>query len=80
MIGFIHMDKHNVNSSIMCIIMNKLHNTELKSKFLSYLIANKNVVLNKVEILGYIKKELLWIILKLDVMIKKYYILLNVNI
>lgn len=53
------MDKHNVNSSIMCIIMNKLHNTELKSKFLSYLIANRNVVLNKVEILGYIKKELL---------------------
>ena len=53
------LDKHDVNSSIMCIIMNKLHNTELKNKFLNYLIANRNVVLNKVEIVGYIKNELL---------------------
>jgi len=38
--------------------MNKLNNVDKKNKFLNYLINNRNVVLDKFDVISYIKGEL----------------------
>ena len=52
------LDRHLLNANIIGVIMNKLNNVEKKNKFLNYLINNRNVVLDKFDVISYIKGEL----------------------
>ena len=52
------LDRHLLNSNIIGVIMNKLNNVDKKNKFLNYLINNRNIILDKSEVISYIKSEL----------------------
>lgn len=39
------LDYQNFKSNIISIVMNKLGNDEVKNKFLSYMIENRNVII-----------------------------------
>lgn len=39
------LDHQNFRADIISIVMNKLNNNEIKNKFLSYMIENRNVVI-----------------------------------
>lgn len=52
------LDKHLLNANIIGVIMNKVNSVDKKNKFLNYLINNRNVILNKVDVISYIKSEL----------------------
>jgi len=52
------LDRHLLNANIIGVIMNKLNNVDKKNKFLNYLINNRNVVLDKFDVISYIKGEL----------------------
>ena len=53
------LDRHLLNASIIGIIMNKVNSVDKKNKFLNYLINNRNIILNKVDVISYIKSELI---------------------
>jgi len=53
------IDRHLLNASIIGIIMNKVNSVDKKNKFLNYLINNRNIILNKVDVISYIKSELI---------------------
>lgn len=53
------LDRHLLNANIFGVIMNKVNSVDKKNKFLNYLINNRNVILNKVDVISYIKSELL---------------------
>ena len=52
------LDRHLLNANIIGVIMNKLNNVDKKNKFLNYLINNRNVVLDKFDVISYIIGEL----------------------
>lgn len=52
------LDRHLLNANIIGVIMNKVNSGDKKNKFLNYLINNRNVILNKVDVISYIKSEL----------------------
>jgi len=53
------LNRHLISADIIGLIMNKLNNVDKKNKFLNYLINNRNVILDKVDVVSYIKSELL---------------------
>ena len=56
---FKELDRHLLNASIIGVIMNKVNSVDKKNKVLNYLINNRNVILNKVDVISYIKSELI---------------------
>jgi len=52
------LNRHLISADIIGLIMNKLNNVDKKNKFLNYLINNRNVVLDKFDVISYIKGEL----------------------
>lgn len=39
------LDRQNIKSDVISIVMNKLDNEDKKNKFLSYMIDNRNVLI-----------------------------------
>jgi len=54
------IDRHLLNGNIIGVIMSKLNNVEKKNKFLNYLISNRNIILDKVDVISFLKSELVW--------------------
>lgn len=52
------LDRQGINSYDISIIMCKLNSIDNKNKFLNFLVSNRIVLLNKVDIIKYIKEEL----------------------
>jgi len=52
------IDRHLLNGNIIGVIMSKLNNVEKKNKFLNYLISNRNIILDKVDVISFLKSEL----------------------
>ena len=44
------LDRQNIKSDVISIVMNKLDNEDKKNKFLSYMIDNRNVLITKKEL------------------------------
>ena len=53
------LDRHTIDGKIIGIIMNNLKYVNDKNKFLNYLINNRNIKLNKFEIIEFIKDEII---------------------
>jgi len=54
------IDRHLLNGNIIGVIMSKLNNVQKKNKFLNYLISNRNIILDKVDVISFLKSELVW--------------------
>lgn len=52
------LDRHLLKANVISTIMKQLTNTNIKNKFLNYLIEHRNVVLDKFEIITFIRNEL----------------------
>lgn len=52
------LDKHKINGNIINGIMQNLKTIDIKNKFLNYLISNRNVILDKVELVDFLRNEL----------------------
>lgn len=53
------LDRHYINGKTIGVIMEKLKTNNLKNEFLNYLIDNRNIVLDKKDIIFYLKNNLL---------------------
>lgn len=53
------LDRHYINGKIIGLIMDKLKSNDLKNRFLNYLIDNRSVVLDKGDIVLYLRNNLL---------------------
>lgn len=53
------LDRHYINGKIISLIMDKLKSNDLKNRFLNYLIDNRSVVLDKGDIVLYLRNNLL---------------------
>ena len=49
------LDRQNIKSDVISIVMNKLDNEDKKNKFLSYMIDNRNVLISLKDIFGELK-------------------------
>lgn len=52
------LDRHLLKANVISTIMKQLTNTNIKNKFLNYLIEHRNVVLDKFEVITFIRNEL----------------------
>ena len=52
------LDKYKVNGNIINGLMHNLKTIDIKNKFLNYLISNRNVILDKVELVDFLRNEL----------------------
>lgn len=49
------LDRQNIKSDVISIVMNKLDNEDKKNKFLSYMIDNRNVLITQKELFTELK-------------------------
>lgn len=52
------LDRQNIKSDIISIVMNKLDNEDKKNKFLSYMIDNRNVLITQKELFNELKTNI----------------------
>lgn len=52
------LDKHNLSGYIISVLMSNLKTIDIKNKFLNYLINNRNIILDKTELICFLRKEL----------------------
>lgn len=50
------LDRQNIKSDVISIVMNKLDNEDKKNKFLSYMIDNRNVLITQKELFKELKQ------------------------
>lgn len=50
------LDRQNIKSDVISIVMNKLDNEDKKNKFLSYMIDNRNVLITQKELFNELKE------------------------
>lgn len=49
------LDRQNIKSDVISVVMNKLNNDDKKNKFLSYMIDNRNVLITQKELFNELK-------------------------
>ena len=52
------LDKHKLSGYIISVLMSNLKTIDIKNKFLNYLINNRNIILDKTELISYLRSEL----------------------
>ncbi|MBE6140986.1 MAG: hypothetical protein E7172_05620 [Firmicutes bacterium] len=52
------LDKHNLSGYVVNVIMSNLNTIDIKNKFLNYLINNRNIILDKTELVCFLRSEL----------------------
>lgn len=52
------LDKHNLSGYVVNVIMSNLNTIDIKNKFLNYLINNRNIILDKTELVYFLRNEL----------------------
>lgn len=52
------LDKHKLSGYIISVLMSNLKTIDIKNKFLNYLINNRNIILDKTELIYYLRSEL----------------------
>lgn len=52
------LDRQNIKSDVISIVMNKLDNEDKKNKFLSYMIDNRNVLITQKELFNELKTNI----------------------
>ena len=52
------LDKHKLSGYIISVLMSNLKTIDIKNKFLNYLINNRNIILDKAELISYLRSEL----------------------
>lgn len=52
------LDKHKLSGYIISVLMSNLKTIDIKNKFLNYLINNRNIILDKTELIRYLRSEL----------------------
>lgn len=50
------LDKQRIKANVISIIMNKLKSNEMKNKFLDFMMDNRTVLLNEVDLFVYLRK------------------------
>ena len=50
------LDRQLIKSDVISIVMNKLDNEDMKNKFLSYMIDNRNVLITQKELFDGLKE------------------------
>lgn len=50
------LDKQRIKANVISIIMNELENIEKKNEFLDFMIENRNVLLNEIDLFVYLRK------------------------
>ena len=52
------LDRQNIKSDVISIVINKLDNEDKKNKFLSYMIDNRNVLITQKELFNELKTNI----------------------
>lgn len=52
------LDRQNIKSDVISIVMNKLDNEDKKNKFLSYMIDNRSVLITQKELFNELKTNI----------------------
>lgn len=52
------LDKHKLTGYIISVLMSNLKTIDIKNKFLNYLINNRNIILDKTELIWFLRNEL----------------------
>ena len=52
------LDRHKMSGYIIGVLMSNLKTLDIKNKFLNYLINNRNIILDKTELVCFLRKEL----------------------
>ena len=52
------LDRQNIKSDVISIVMNKLDNEDKKNKILSYMIDNRNVLITQKELFNELKTNI----------------------
>lgn len=52
------LDKHKLSGYIISVLMSNLKTNDKKNKFLNFLINNRNIILDKTELVYFLRSEL----------------------